>query len=161
MGELVHVFGGASKFLHLQDGRQGLDIMDLVEGELKTILASSLDRAPGLATPLTFRSVQVVAGASPGDFKITVRRVRGRGSERPHFLISFEPVEQSESKRTAATELNVAEVSREQLATLEAELKYTKENLQAASEELESKQRRAAGSQRGAAGLERRAAEYQ
>jgi two-component system CheB/CheR fusion protein len=139
VGELVHVFGGASKFLHFQDGRQGLDILDLVDGELKTALAGSLKRVLKLATPLTFRSVHVVDGAATGNYQVTIRPLRGKNHEVPHFLISFEPTEgQREGRATPAAVLDVSEVSREQLTSLETELKYTKENLQTVTEELES-----------------------
>jgi two-component system CheB/CheR fusion protein len=139
VGELVHAFGGASKFLHVRDGRQGLDVLDLLDGELKTLLAASLKRAAKMFTPLTLRGVQVLDGASSGNYKVTIRPLKSRHQAVPHFLISLEPVEADAPPRSApATELDVAEVSREQLSALEAELKYTRENLQTASEELES-----------------------
>ena len=138
VGELVHVFGGASKFLHFQDGRQALNILELVDGELKTVLTSSLKRVLKLATPLTFRKVRVLDGAATGDYEITVRPIKTRAEGVRHFLISFSPAESDAPRNTPATELNVAEVSREQVGALEAELKYTKENLQSVTEELES-----------------------
>ncbi|RYZ02238.1 MAG: response regulator [Myxococcales bacterium] len=138
VGELVHVFGGASKFLRLQEGRQGLNVLDLVDGELKTVLAGGLKRALKLATPLTFRSVHVLDGASSGHYKVTVRPMRVPSVGVPHFLISFEVNELDSDPKTPPTEVDVGEVSREQLALLEAELKYTKENLQTATEEVET-----------------------
>jgi two-component system CheB/CheR fusion protein len=139
VGELVHVFAGASKFLHFQDGRQGLDILDLVEGEIKTVLAGSLKRVLKLSTPLTFRSVQVLDGSATGNYQITIRPLRGKNQDVPHFLISFETTEdQGQERRTPPAVLDVSEVSREQLTSLETELKYTKENLQSVTEELES-----------------------
>jgi two-component system CheB/CheR fusion protein len=135
--ELVHVFGGASKFLRLHDGRQGLSVLELVDGELKTVLASLLQRALKLSTPLSSRGVHVLDGAASGNYDITVRPVRNRPEGVPHALISFE-LNELDSERVAPTELNLAEVSREQLSALEAELKYTKENLQSVTEELET-----------------------
>ncbi len=138
VGELVHVFGGASKFLRLSDGRQGLSVLDLVDGELKTVLAGGLKRALKLSTPLTFRSVHVLDGAASGHYQITVRPLRQTAPGVPHFLISFQVNELDGESATAPTEVDVGEVSREQLTLLEAELKYTKENLQSVTEELES-----------------------
>ena len=34
-GELVHAFGGASRFLQVRDGRQGLDVLEMVDAELR------------------------------------------------------------------------------------------------------------------------------
>lgn len=139
LGELVHVFGGASKFLHLPDGRQGLDILELVKGELKTVLAGSLKRALNLSKPITFRSVEVLDGSASGNYQVTIRPLRGKNQTVPHFLISFEaPTLDGEGRPTPPAVLEVSEVSSEQQSLLEAELKYTKENLQSVTEELES-----------------------
>jgi two-component system CheB/CheR fusion protein len=139
VGELVHAFGGASKFLHLQDGRQGLDILELVKGELKTVLAGSLKRAQNLSKPITFRSVEVLDGAASGNYQVTIRPLRGKNQAVPHFLISFEaPGVDGEGRTTPPAVLEVSQVSHEQQSLLEAELKYTKENLQSVTEELES-----------------------
>lgn len=135
--ELVHAFGGASKFLRLQDGRQGLDILELADGELKTVLSSGLKRALKLTTPLSFRGVRLSDGESTGNYQVVIRPLRARNQNVPHFLISFELGEDS-APPAARTELDVAEVSREQLTALEVELKYTKETLQTTSEQLES-----------------------
>src|SRR5205085_6311063 len=40
--ELVHAFGGASKFLRVKDGRQGLDAFEMVDAELKMVLMGGL-----------------------------------------------------------------------------------------------------------------------
>ena len=76
MGEVLHSFGGANKFLKLQDGRQGLDVVDLVDGELKTVLAGGLKRAVKSTAPLTFRHVHVVDGDA--SVAIDMKRVQGR-----------------------------------------------------------------------------------
>jgi two-component system CheB/CheR fusion protein len=139
VGEVVHVFGGASKFLHLQDGRQGLDILELVKGELKTVLAGSLKRAQNLSKPITFRSVEVLDGSASGNYQVTIRPLRGKNQTLPHFLISFDaPSVDDNARATPPAVLEVSQISHEQQSLLEAELKYTKENLQSVTEELES-----------------------
>ncbi|HXK20680.1 MAG TPA: chemotaxis protein CheB, partial [Polyangiaceae bacterium] len=92
--ELVHAFGGVSKFLRLQDGRQGLDILELVDGELKTVLSSGMKRALKLTTPLSFRGVRVLDGDRSGNYEIVIRPLRPKTQSAPHFLISFERTEQ-------------------------------------------------------------------
>lgn len=136
-GELVHVFGGASKFLRLQDGRQGMNVIDLVEGELKSLLTGMLQRALKLSTPVSSRGVHVLDGAASGNYDVTIRPVRSREGAASHYLISF-TLNELDRPAPPPTELGAADISREQLLALEAELKYTKENLQAVSEELET-----------------------
>src|SRR3569623_915907 len=43
-GELIHAFGGASRFLRPRDGRQGLDVLDVVDRDLKMVLVGGLQR---------------------------------------------------------------------------------------------------------------------
>lgn len=137
-GELVHSFGGASKFLKLSDGRQGLDVLDLVDGELRTVLSGGLKRAQKSGSPLTFRSVNVVDGAASGQYTVSVRALKTNGNAARHCLVSLEPETRAETPSPVPVEVDVAEIGRERVTALEAELKYTKENLQSATEEIES-----------------------
>ncbi len=133
-GELVHAFGGASKFLRAHDGRATLDVVELADTELKMVLAGGLKRAASAASAITFKGVRI--GDAPHD--ITIRRVRGQKSALAHLLVSFETTEGAAPKGEPATEIDLRDVSGAQLAALEAELGHTKENLQAAIEELQA-----------------------
>ncbi|HEY2517033.1 MAG TPA: chemotaxis protein CheB [Polyangiaceae bacterium] len=137
-GELVHSFGGANRYLRLPDGRQGLDVRDMAEGDLKMILVGSLPRAlkdPGV---LTFSGVRLGEGAEQVERKVSLRRVQGRGTTAPHLLISFEDLGARPEPPPAETSIDLHAVSRDRLDAVEAELSYTKESLQAATEELET-----------------------
>ena len=137
-GELVQTFGGASTFLRLRDGRQGLDVLDLVEGELKVVLMGGLKRALAQSAPVVFKAVRF-DGGDETSHRVTIRRVQGRAASRPHILISFEPLEAMPARVSAtASEIELDHVSQQQLNALEAELLYTKETLQAAIEEREA-----------------------
>ncbi|MEO6419993.1 MAG: CheR family methyltransferase, partial [Polyangiaceae bacterium] len=133
-GALVHAFGGASRFLRPRDGRQGLDALEMVDSELKVVLMSGVQRAMKSTEPIVFKGVRLENVA----YKISVQRVESKKGPLPHVLISF--LAEDETAKPAATELEIdlAQLSREQLTTLEAELTHTKENLQAATEQLES-----------------------
>src|SRR3569623_2899694 len=147
-GELIHAFGGASRFLRPRDGRQDLDVLDAVERDLKMVLVGGLKRALNKQASIVFRGVRLTptAGESAGEaprektYKVTIRRVRSRTGGAPHLLISFA----EEGNRAAPpplpveTEIDLNQIPREQLRALETELSHTKENLQAAIEELET-----------------------
>ncbi|HKY38058.1 MAG TPA: chemotaxis protein CheB [Polyangiaceae bacterium] len=138
--ELVHAFGGASRFLKLQDGRQILDILELVDGDLKTLLTAGLKRCRKAQEPLVFRGVRLSETDSAQLSKVTLRPIKSRGAGTPHILISIEVAAdgQSERPRAAQVELDVSQISHERMGSLEEELKYTKENLQAVTEALET-----------------------
>ena len=136
-GELVHALGGAARFLRVRDGRQSLDVTDLVDADLKMIIAGGLKRALAERAPVVFNGVRV----RPDDqlYKVTVRAIAGRAPSSRHAVVSFEA--QSADVKPAsrpAIQIDVDQVSQQQLAALEAELGTTKESLQAAIEQLEA-----------------------
>ncbi|HEY0468400.1 MAG TPA: CheR family methyltransferase, partial [Polyangiaceae bacterium] len=133
-GELVHSFGGATRFLKLRDGRHGLDAFDMVEPELRMVLIGGLQRALQSDTAIVFRGVHI----DDEQYKVTVRRVSNKKGPGSHVLIVFESLAAAPPLVRAETEIDLRQVPREQLGALEAELSRTKENLQAATEELES-----------------------
>ena len=149
-GELIHAFGGASRFLRPRDGRQDMDVLDVVDRDLKMVLVGGLKRALNEPATIVFRGVRITANLAPGEnpadagrekmYKVTIRRVRSRPGGAPHLLISFEEAENSQPAPPppAETEIDLDQIPREQLRALETELSHTKENLQAAIEELET-----------------------
>jgi len=136
-GELLHAFSGASRFLKRHDGRQALDILELVGPELKMVLVGGLKRALQETSPIVFKGVRI--DEVQGVHKVTLRHIRGRAGTLPSVLISFEAVEGEPLARpTASAEIDMGHASEAQIATMEAELSSTKENLQSAIEELET-----------------------
>lgn len=137
-GELIHSFGGASKYLTLRDGRPGLDVRDVLDNDLKVIVVGGIQRALKSESAIVFRGVRLGSPDAPVHHKITIRRIQGRNNVSPHVLVSFEEQEGAVAARHAETEVDLEEVSRDQVGLLEHELSLTKENLQAAIEELET-----------------------
>jgi two-component system CheB/CheR fusion protein len=138
-GELVHAFGGASRFLEPRDGRQGLDVIDAVGGELRMVLMGGIKRSLAEPTAIVFKGVRIDASGKGGSYTVTLRRVASRGHAGVHVLVSFELIEEAgRVSRPPEKVIDLDDVSRAQLARLEAELGHTKESLQAAIEELQS-----------------------
>ncbi len=136
--ELVHAFGGASQFLKARDGRQGLEIFDQVDEDLRLVLAGGLRRALLAQTPIVFKNLRMKSNGEDVFHDISLRKVAPRNSEVPHILISFEVLAERPKASAPQTTIDLRDVSRDQLGALEAELDYTKENLQSAIEQLET-----------------------
>ncbi|MFO0611802.1 MAG: chemotaxis protein CheB [Polyangiaceae bacterium] len=141
--ELVHAFGGAGKFVRVQDGRPTLDILDLVEPELKLALAGALQRAAKEREVVSFSGVKLRVADEEKLFRVSVKPVQPRSLVPTHLLVTLEegPVAESvHPHRDPPTDDDVAResFSRDRLRALEIELQYTKENLQATIEELET-----------------------
>ncbi len=136
-GELVHSFSGASKFLQVRDGRQGLDVLDVVHPELRSVLIGPLQRALKDPTALLLKGVHCV----PGDdalYNVSIERLAPDAGA-VSVLITFESTRVEANRRpTERTEVDLDALSRERVAGLEQELTYTKENLQSAIEELQT-----------------------
>jgi two-component system CheB/CheR fusion protein len=138
-GELVHTFAGASQFLRLRDGRQDLNVFDIVDAELKMVLVGGIKRALDEPTPLVFRNIRLDGASESRPYDVTLKRIRSRTSGAPHVLISFEESRTADRlPAVSPTEVKIDQISRDQLSGLEAELSHTKENLQTAIEELET-----------------------
>jgi len=134
-GELVHSFGGATRFLKLRDGRQGLEVFEMVEPELRMVLIGGVQRALKDPSTIVFQGVRVDGEL----YKVSVRRVQSKKTPAAHVLITFQGIDAPTPIPPAPeTEIDLRQVPREQLNALEAELSRTKENLQAATEELET-----------------------
>lgn len=137
--ELVHAFGGASRFLAHRDGRTSTQILDLVDRDLKLALAGTLQRAAKEQREITYNGVRVATPTGEQQLQVTVRSIPVPGSASPHLLVSLQPAETHvPAKVDGAEAIDLQRVSREQLELLESELQYTKENLQATVEEMET-----------------------
>jgi two-component system CheB/CheR fusion protein len=133
-GELLHTFAGATRFLKLRDGRQALDVYEMVEPDLRMLLLSGVQRALKEDAAVVFNGVR----CGDGVFKLVVRRVRNKRAPAAHVLISFVSGDGIGQEASPQVEIDMRQLSREQLGAIEAELTRTKENLQAATEELET-----------------------
>ncbi|HEU4408276.1 MAG TPA: chemotaxis protein CheB [Polyangiaceae bacterium] len=133
-GELLHAFAGASRLLRPHDGRQGLDVLELVDPDLKAVLVGGLQRARKEGAPVVYRGVRV---GDEARYEVSVRPVLGRGGG-AHLLVTLTPSAGPAAPRAPEAEIDAGDASREQIGALESELSATKENLQAAIEELET-----------------------
>ena len=133
---LVQSFGGASRYLRLRDGRLSTDLLEMVDTDLRMALSGALQKAGKDAAPVVYKGLRVNLAVGQRLVNITVRPIRNRRSNRMYSLVSIE--ELAQVAPPDATEIAYRDASDEQVKTLETELRYTRENLQATIEELET-----------------------
>jgi two-component system, chemotaxis family, CheB/CheR fusion protein len=137
--EVIHAFGGAGKYLRVKDGRPSLDLLDMVGSNLKMALTGALQRALRDDVLVVYNGLRLDTPDGEKTVRLSVRPVRSKSSSSPELLISFEAEEQRPLPVVSEeTQVDVGQLSRDQLNALESELRYTKENLQATIEELET-----------------------
>lgn len=140
--EVIDTFGGAERFLRPKRRRPSNDLLDQLEPEVRTAVAGALQRAIQHGQAVRFAGVRLRTRDGEQTCRLEVEPLHLDRLGVPHYLVSLAPIEgEAEPKGTARPEPGMHEmgdISAERVVQLEDELRYTKENLQAAIEELET-----------------------
>ena len=137
-GELLHSFGGAGKYLRVRNGRNTPQLLELIDPNLKTVLLGAIPRAEKQLTRVSFTGIQISHGDDEAEtIRLTVEPFHDRIAGLTSYLIVLESME-APPARSNAVVVDMQVASQEQLASLEHDLRYTRENLQALIEEQES-----------------------
>jgi two-component system CheB/CheR fusion protein len=136
-GRLLHSLNGAGDYLLQRDGRPSLNVLDLLEGNLRFVVAGALKRAQKERTSVTYSGVEANLGRQTRRVRVVVSAVTGAGRSDECYAITFE--EDRELPSALGTEpTNVDALMKDRLSSVENELRVTKENLQATIEEMET-----------------------
>jgi len=136
--ELVHSFAGANRFLKIKEGRPSLDVLEMMAPDLKLAVSGALQRALKDGSDVVYNSLRLRFGDDERLHRLTVRPILAPGVPLNHLLVTIEAVDHAPLAPRLESELNLSQLSQDQLGSLEAELRRTKENLQATIEELET-----------------------
>jgi len=139
--ELVHMFGDAGQFLRHAAGRFNLDILNMVEGDLRVALASAIQRATRDHRPVVYKGVRLPEQGGGMLVELSVTPLAEKSGELPYMLVQIE----AQKQRSPAPEADPAderftagEHARARIHDLEQEVLTMRENLQATVEELET-----------------------
>jgi two-component system CheB/CheR fusion protein len=134
-GRILHSFNGAGDFLSQRDGKPSLNVLDLLEGELRFVVAGALRRAQKDRDPVVYAGVSATGGQEPRRLRVVVQATGGVTDG--CFAITFEP-ERAIASETRSEPADFDALMKDRLAAVEGELRVTKENLQATIEEMET-----------------------
>jgi two-component system CheB/CheR fusion protein len=138
---LLDSFSGAERFLRAKSRRPTGNLLDMLDGDLRTVVAGALGRVARERTPVICPNVGVEEEGAVSDYTVRLELVQQPRADQSHVLVALE-----KSLGTVATapsttsdgEVSVAQASRERMQSLEGELSYAREVLQATIEELET-----------------------
>lgn len=138
--ELLHVFGDAQQFLRIKAGRPSGDALDLLEDELKAAVTGAWQRAQKDLQPVHYSGIRLSIGGREGMYRVSVEPVENRRSKALQMFVSVVemPEQAAAPGDSAPLDSDVRRLSRDRIDGLEAELRFTKENLQATIEEVET-----------------------
>ncbi|HSN30180.1 MAG TPA: CheR family methyltransferase, partial [Kofleriaceae bacterium] len=136
---LVDSFGGAEKLLHVRRRRPTQNILDMLDAELRTVVAGAIQRALKDGSGVAFSGVRVPTEGGEKRCTITAEPFVHPRTGARHILVAFHDLEEKAQLPTmAASQMSAEQVSSDRMDTLETELAYTRETLQATIEELET-----------------------
>jgi len=135
--ELLHSFGGAESLLRVQGGRVTTNLLDLVPDGMRAPLAGALQQADKQKRSVRYTGIDVMLGEQAANFELTVEPLPDARLDTTNFLIELKRTTET-PRPVAVDEVDVGQASRDYVESLEGELSFTRENLQATIEELET-----------------------
>jgi two-component system CheB/CheR fusion protein len=141
--ELIHVFGTAGRFLHHRTGRVSRDVLDQLDSNLHIAITGAIQQIRNKRkSSVTFRGISVRSDAGEERVEITVRAVVPERAVSTNYLVLIHSAETASAVPTPLTfdepGADFSRVHSGQIDAIEAELRYTRESLQATVEELET-----------------------
>jgi two-component system CheB/CheR fusion protein len=140
--ELVDSFGGAERYLQVSRRRPSSNLLDLLRGDLRTVVAGAVRRVLGSEAIVRYTGVPLGGGdgrASRGS--LAAEAIVNPRSGVKHVLVILEeetPREREQPIAEPSANLTGSEASEERLSVLESDLAYTRETLQSAVEEQQT-----------------------
>lgn len=140
--ELIHVFGGAERFISHRSGRHSSNLLDVIDPDLKMPVAGGLLHALKDNKEVVHAGIQTTAGGIDEALKISIKPIHDRTSRMLTLLVRFDSMRPtavpSERLDSESEVVDMSVVSKERIEALESDLRFTRENLQATIEELET-----------------------
>lgn len=134
--EVVHSFGDARKLLTQPEGRPTLNVVKMLEGDLKAALSAALHRAKREQKKVIFTDIR-----NGEKFYNLIVEPWSRGS-RTLLMVCFEPIEPRQEPEVLTedqiTTFQSSDGTSQRIVELERELDYSRQSLQATVEELET-----------------------
>jgi two-component system, chemotaxis family, CheB/CheR fusion protein len=135
---IVHTFGNTSPYLRLRKGVPSLSLTDMLSEDLRTAVGAAVHRAMREKEPVSFSGISMKRDDAEISLDVGVIPLPATRRVGPHALIRFEEGGPAQASLRVDLDMNVTEVSRQHIESLETELRFTKETLQATIQELET-----------------------
>ncbi len=139
---LIHSFGPAREFLTPPSGRFDLDILSMVEGDLRIAISTALQRAEKENKAIAYKGIKFMSGDKAINLQVIVKPLIDKASDVDHYLVILEEIKKEPGfdKKTTKHDKNFRpdKEAKAHIKELEEELQFTKEHLQATVEELET-----------------------
>ncbi|MBA3818040.1 MAG: PAS domain S-box protein, partial [Deltaproteobacteria bacterium] len=138
---LVDSYSGAEKLLKVRSRRPTTNLLELLDDELRSVVGGAVQRAFRENTRLSYSGVRVTIDGRDQRCTLTATPLTHPRTSARHVLVAFQPTHANDAQvepDDGPTPIPLSDASRQQMQSLETELAYTRETLQATIEELET-----------------------
>jgi two-component system CheB/CheR fusion protein len=136
---LIDTFAGAERLLRFPKRRPTGSLIDLLDGDLRSVVAGAIQRAIKDKAPIAYTGVKIPSEQG-GEVRasLTAELLLHPRTNVRHILITFQQTSPELATEATPTEIAASTAPAERMTALEAELAYTRETLQSTIEELET-----------------------
>ncbi len=135
-GEILHVFGGAEKYLKPRGGRPSNHILEQIHESLRGSVSAAWHHAANKHNTVRFASANFNGGTNLENIRITIEPLGDEAKQPQNVLIEFAVAGVKTPPPEMEASLDQLQMGR--IDSLETELRYSEENLQATIEEMET-----------------------
>lgn len=137
---LVDSFGGAERLFKIGKRRPSISILDLLDGDLRTVVAGAIQRALKNDGHVRYTGVPISDGDRNRRCILSAEAFTNPRTNSTHVLITIldETPEERRHPQAHASDLTTTQAAQDRMNTLESELSYTRETLQSTIEELQT-----------------------
>lgn len=137
---LVHTFGGAERFLKPRGGRTSTSLIDLIHSDLKTSLSGALQHAVKEHSTVRYTGIHLHFDDDTTELvNLIVQPMQDSATKVLNLIVKLESLTPSLVELPeVVNDMSVDELTQEHIQSLEVDLRFTRENLQATIEELET-----------------------
>ena len=139
--QVLHVFPGAEQFLQFRSGRPSTHLLSSIVPSLKLTVASAVQHAIRDHSDVRYSGIPFPEATSVRRVEISISPVELRHVGTTVYLIRFDlsaPDENETEDVTPVSEVDFSTASLNRIETLERDLDFSRQNLQATIEELET-----------------------
>ncbi|KAA5542639.1 PAS domain-containing protein [Roseiconus nitratireducens] len=136
--EILHVFGGAQRYLQYTSGRPSNNLLDSILPSLKTPLTGALQHAKRKGELARYTGLQISTDAGVENLQLTVEPIQNPAKGIDNLLVEIHAVAARNENPVSETAVDVGKLSQDRIDHLETDLRYAQENLQATIEEMET-----------------------
>ncbi|NND96138.1 MAG: PAS domain S-box protein [Pirellulaceae bacterium] len=138
--DILHTFGGAQQYLNYRSGRPSTNVTELIDQPLRTPLIGALQHAVRKQDKVQYAGIRSFNAEKQSQLTIIVEPITVAGEASQKILIEF--IETGDATTLPALDdtltVDASQLNSNRVATLESELRFNQENLQATIEEMEA-----------------------